>query len=335
MRTKRGRALLLPAVLAFAAGPAAGQDPATHLLVVTGLSGEARFAQSYAAWGAALMETATSAWGLPAANAVWLAETDDVHAAVTDRSTKDNLERELRGLASRAGPQDRVLILLFGHGSYQDGATRLNLPGPDIDGAGLAELIAPLETQQVAVVNAASASGGFIQDLAAPNRIIITATKSGMEQNETIFGGHFTAALTGTGADANQDGRVSLLEAFDYTRREVAREYERGNKLLTEHAVIDAIGAGAGVSELAVDEPHGRMAGTFVLGRAGGAVAADASPELRALYDARDRLHTQLDALRARQSSMPAAEYEAALEALLLEIALNAQAIRRLEGDGS
>lgn len=328
-----GRILFVAALLLASAAmqAARGQEGATHLLIITGLSGEPRFAQDYARWGSELAGAAVEKHGLDAANVAWLAERADVHRAVRAASTRENVERELRALVARAGAADRVVILLFGHGSFADGETRINLPGPDITGRELASLLAPLKTQRVAVVNAASASGGYIQDLAAPNRVVITATRSGMERNETVFGRHFVAALTGTDADTDKDGRVSLLEAFEYARQEVEREYQRGNRLRTEHAVLDAIGDGKGVAAVDATSPHAQFAATFHLGRAGGAAAA-ASPELRRLYGEKERIEGELAALRARRGSMAESEYEAALEKLLVELSLNTQAIRRLEG---
>ena len=329
------RAVLLALLCGVpAAVPAAAQEAAGHLVIVSGLSGEERFARDYLAWGSGLHGAAVERYGLPPANVVWLAENAGAHAAIRDRSTRENLERELRGLAARAGSADRVLIVIFGHGSYQAGESRINLPGPDINGTQLAALLAALGGRPVAVVNATSASGGFIQDLAAANRIVITATKSGMEANETVFGRHFAAALTGDAADTDKDGRVSLLEAFEYARTEVAREYQRGNKLQTEHAVLDGVGDGQGVTEVAAAGPHAQAAGTFHLGTVSTA-AAGASPELRALYEAKARIEEALAALRARKESMPEAEYEAALEKLLVELSENGRAIRRIEGGGA
>lgn len=310
------------------------QESAGHLVIISGLSGEDRFARDYLEWGSGLAAAAVERYGLPVSNVVWLAEDAEAHAGIRGRSTRENVERELRTLSQRAGAGDRILIVIFGHGSYQSGESRINLPGPDIDGKAFASLLAGLGTQRVAVVNATSASGGFIQDLAGPNRIVITATKSGMEANETVFGSHFTAALTGDAADTNKDGRVSLLEAFEYTRLEVEREYERGNKLQTEHALLDAVGDGKGVTDVAAANPHGQAAAAFHLGSVA-AAAAGASPELRALYAEKARIEEALDALRARKDSMPEAEYESALEKLLVDLSRNAQSIRRLEGGGS
>jgi hypothetical protein len=305
------------------------QDGATHLLIITGLSGEARFAAQYREWGAALVEAATERHGVPAGNVVWLAEREDAHTLVRARSSLENIQTELRRLAAQTSPADRVLILMFGHGTFSNGETLFNVPGPNVRGTALADVRA-----RVAVVNAASSSGGFIQDPAAPNRVVITATRTGFERNETIFGGHFVAALTGgTDADLDNDGRVSLLEAYEYARREVAREYQRTNRLQTEHAMIDGVGDAQGVSVAEAASPHAQLAATFHLGlppRA--AAAAAASPELRALYAEKERIEGELAALRSRRESMPEAGYEAALETLLVRLAENAQAIRRLEG---
>ncbi|HEX6307636.1 MAG TPA: C13 family peptidase [Longimicrobiales bacterium] len=302
-----------------------------HLVILSGLSGEERFARDFTAWGAELVSAAETRHGVPAANIVWLAEDAEAHDRIRDRSTKANIEGALRSLAARTGADDRVLVVIYGHGSHQAGESRVNLPGPDITAKELAALLGGLRARQVAVVNTTSASGGFIQDLAAPGRIVVTATKSGMEANETVFGRYFTAALTGDAADTDKDGRTSLLEAFDYARAEVAREYQRGNKLLTEHAMLDGVGDGKGAAEPAAASPHARAAGAFHLA-AVAAAAVNAAPELRALYEEKARLESAIAALRARRDSMDAAAYERELERLLLELSRNGQAIRRLEG---
>ena len=315
------------------ATPAVAQDPAAHVLIISGLPGEDRFAKAYAEAGSAIATTAQTKYGVPATNVIWLADTKELHARVNDRSTKENVERELRALASRAGAQDRVLIVLYGHGSFMAGESRINLPGPDITAKELSALLLPLQTQRIAIVNTSSASGGFVADLAAPNRVVITATKSGMEANETVFGNYFAAAISGADADTDKDGRVSLLEAFEYTRLEVAREYQTANKLLTEHAVIDGVGDGKGVAKAEETSPHARAARAFFIGSLSvTASGKPVTPALRALYDTRARLQTQIDELRARKDSMSATDYESALEKLLVELSTNAQAIRRAEG---
>ena len=53
-------------------------------------------------------------------------------------------------------------VVLIGHGSGQGDASRFNLPGPDLTAADFARLLAPLARQQVAFVNASSASVDFV-----------------------------------------------------------------------------------------------------------------------------------------------------------------------------
>ncbi|HSJ25138.1 MAG TPA: hypothetical protein VK929_10740 [Longimicrobiales bacterium] len=323
---------VLVALVLCVPAPAIAQDGSTHLLIVTGLSGEPRFAAQHREWGAALVEAATQRHGVPPANVTWLAERQDLHDAVGGRATLANVEAALGRIAQRTTAADRVLVLLFGHGTWANGETLFNVVGPNLRGTALAGMLDAIPAR-VAVVNTASSSGGFIQDLAAPDRVVITATRTGLERNETIFGGHFVAALTGaTEADMDNDGRVSLLEAFEYARREVAREYDRTNRLQTEHAVIDGLGDGQGVASADASSPHARLAGTFHIGLPGAAAAASASPELRVLYAEKERIEREVADLRARRDSLPVQQYEAALEELLVELSLNAQAIRRLEG---
>ena len=68
------------------------------------------------------------------------------------------------------------------------------------------------------------------------------------------------AAFADEGADTDKDERVSLLEAFDYARLEVARVYESDNRLLTEHALLDDNGDGAGSTAPSPDSADGAAA---------------------------------------------------------------------------
>src|SRR5690606_33560037 len=129
-----------------------------------------------------------------------------------------------------------VLLVLIGHGSADGEGARINLSGPDLTAADLAGVLERFPTQAVVVANTASASGDFQEALAGRNRAVITATKSGLEGNAAVFGRFFTEAFAGEGADADKDGRTSVLEAFEYAQREVERFYESDGRLQTEHA---------------------------------------------------------------------------------------------------
>jgi hypothetical protein len=229
------------------------------------------------------------------------------------RSTRENIGSAFVALSRRVQPGDVLLVLLFGHGSGEGPQSKVNLPGPDATAAEYAAWLAPFAAQQVVFVNAATGSGDFVPVLAGPGRVVITATRSAMEKNDSEFLQHFTRALGSDDADADKDGRLSVQEAFRFARTEVAKSYERTNRMLTEHAVVSDSLAAARI--------------TF------GRRAASADPRIAALIAERQALESQVAALRARKASMEAAAYEAELERLLLAIAEKSQAIKAAGGD--
>ncbi|NIP77663.1 MAG: hypothetical protein GWM90_00045 [Gemmatimonadetes bacterium] len=325
-----GRALRLAAAVAAALAAGSTPDPlasqSTHVVVVTGLGGGAEFSRRFAGWGAGLVDAAVAA-GVPRGQVTWLAEDEAADPRVTGVARKEGVGATLAALADRAGPDDLILVAIFGHGSDRAGEGRINLPGPDLSAGELAVMLDPLAPRRLVVVNAASASGGFIGSLSAPGRVVITATRSGRQNEATRFGGHFVDALAG-GADTDKDGRVSMLEAFEFARLEVAREYERAGQLATENALLDDNGDGRGSLEPGGED--GSLAASLALGSAGpGAAGGVAVDSLRA---EQARLRTALDSLRAREETMEPDAYRAELERLLLEIARVGRAIRERGG---
>ena len=140
----------------------------------------------------------------------------------------------------------------------------------------------------------------------------ITATRSAVERNESVFAGLFAKALASDEADADKDGRISVLEAFRYTTREVAKVYDGTGRMQTEHAQISD-------STRAVSVSFGKTV-----------VSTD--PRVTALVAERQALESAVAALRTRKSTMDAAAYDAELERLLLAIAEKTQAIRAAGG---
>jgi hypothetical protein len=324
-------ALGLAAILA---APLAGQT--SHLVIVAGLDGDAALGATMHTWAAAMVDAAVQR-GVAAEDVVYLApEPSRDPGRIDGESRKELVEAALRELAGRAAPDATVFIVLLGHGSHRGDESRFNLPGPDMSAADFAALLDGFPTQTVVFVNTTSASGGFLPVLSGANRVVVTATKSGNERNLTTFGGHFANALAGDGADVDKDGRVSVLEAFTYARTEVARSYERGNRLLTEHAMLDDDGDGTGSAEPGASAGDGGLArGVFLAGGVGAPVAAVPAtddPELRRLYNERTDLERRVALLRRQKDDLDSETYERRLEALLLELAMTNRSIREREG---
>lgn len=311
-------------------GQSEGGD--TYILVISGIGGEPRFEQQFSEWGTKIVEAAKTKHGVPAANITYLAAATG--GAATGESRKENVEQAFADLATRAGAGDLVWVVLIGHGSFRGDESRINLPGPDLTAQDFAKLLEPIRAR-IAFVNTTSASGEWAKILSGPERAIVTATKSGVERNESVFGGYFVEALAGDVADTDKDGRVSLLEAYTYARAETQRFYEDDNRLITEHAQLEDTGDGEPAEE--PGETEGMLAARMVLGAggaAGVAIPADASPELRALLTKKAELEEQIADLRARRASMEPAEYERQLEPLLLELARTDSEIRRIRDGG-
>jgi hypothetical protein len=299
---------------------------------VTGASGEPRFAQQFHALAMSMVAVATTSFGIPDSQITYLAEqTTPDPKAIRGRSTRDGVSQAFDQIATRASRGDAVFIMLIGHGSSDGDVSRFNVPGADMTDSDFNAQLSKLSSQVVAFINASSASGDFVKTLSGKNRVIVTATKSGFERNETLFAGHFVSAYAKEGADTDKDGRVSVLEAFVYARREVQREYEGTNRLQTEHAMLDDDGDGAGRADPDARGPDGTMASRFFLQPAAGVsamVAAD--PRAAELFATQSRLQAQLDTLKLAKGVMPEKEYDSKLEDLLLKIAENASAIRAL-----
>jgi hypothetical protein len=287
--------------------PAAACAQRVHVLIVTGLAGEPRFRTAFERTAAILADSARARWGVSDSSLVVLAE-DTLGPRRRGRATRDEIARSFARLSQRVAPGDVLLVFLEGHGSGEGAGSRVSLPGPDATAADFAGWLAGFARQTVVFVNAASGSGDFVGALAAPGRVVVTSTRTAMERNETTFAAPFVRGLTGTEADADKDGRVSVLEAFAFAKKEVERAYETDNRMLTEHAVLsDSV-----------------LARTVAFGGA----RPSADPRVAALVAERQALESQVAALRARKDSLDPATYDRELERLLVSIAQKTQAIR-------
>jgi hypothetical protein len=217
-------------------------------------------------------------------------------------------------------------LVLIGHGTFDGQEAKFNLRGPDLSVTELADWLKPFH-RPVIVINGTSASSPFINKLSAPGRVIVTATKSGYEQNYARFGQFIAAAIADPAADLDKDGQTSLLEAFIMASRRVTEFYESEGRLATENALLDDNGDHLGTPAeffrgvRAVKQPAG---GGSVDGRRAHQVHLVRSeqeqklpPERRAR---RDELELAVARLRDSKQSLGDEEYYRQLENLMLEL---------------
>jgi hypothetical protein len=218
-------------------------------------------------------------------------------------------------------------LVLIGHGTFDGRTARFNLRGPDISAEDLAEWLKPVNRPLI-VINTTASSAPFLSILSGPQRIVITATKSGYEQNYTRFGEYLAGAIAEPKADLDKDGQTSLLEAFLTASHRVDEFYLAAGRLATERALLDDNGDGLGTRadwfrgirpvQTAEDGAalDGYRAHQFHL------VHSEAEnkipPELRTK---RDRLELEVVKLRDSKDKFSEEEYFSRLESMLYDIA--------------
>jgi hypothetical protein len=225
--------------------------------------------------------------------------------------------------------EDLLFVMLIGHGSGAGDEAKFNLVGPDLAVGDWRDLLAPVAGRLV-VVDATSSSFPFLSGLAAPGRVVITATSSPSQRYHTVFASSFIEALGAGAADADQNGRVSVLEAFAYASRLVALQYEQSGEMATEHALLDDTGDGEG--RLAEDEQaeDGAVAEATYLDVV--EVPTSSDPEVQKLLVRQRELNDALDDLRRRRPTMTAEEYDSEFERVVTELAVVSAEIRRRGG---
>ena len=310
--------------------PRAAVDPKKFAIIVAGVGGEESYTKKFSAHATTLYEALTYRLGFDEKQVFLLMETasggpENAARELPGRATAAEVRSAFNTVKTAAAADSTVFVVLIGHGSFDTQQAKFNLIGPDLTAKDYAQLLAGLPTRRVVFINCASSSGEFVKPLSADSRVVITATRSGNEQNATIFAEFFIAALIDSAADGDKNGRLTLMEAFNYATRLTADWYKQKNRLATEHALIDDNGDGVGHEEATAGD--GALAKTFYLDSKS-VEQAGSDAELAQLLAERQRLEEAVEKLKARKSELKAEEYDAMLETLLVELATVNQRIK-------
>jgi hypothetical protein len=235
--------------------------------------------------------------------------------------TREQIRSRLGEVARQAKPDDGVVLMLIGHGTYDGVEYKFNIPGPDITAAELASLLDKIPASRQLVVNMTSSSGGSINLLQKKNRILITATKAGTEKNATVFARYWAEALRDPAADSDKNESVSALEAFRFAERKTTDFFDSQKRLATEHAVLEDTGKGEGERNPSAENGEGRLASSFAMIRLGANAAAARDPAKRELMAKKEELEQAIDKLKYDKAALPEPEYKKQLAALLVELA--------------
>ena len=252
--TVRAAALLALAVgppAATAAGPSQGTKRA---LVICGIPGDDDYRKLYAGAVEKIVGALTSQYGFAPADVFVRfgdpATAGDGPALKGSRGLSDRagIEADAAELCKRSGPDDAAWVIALGHGHYDNRHSSLNLPGPDLDERAFGTLFKGLKAREQVFFITTPASGFFLKPLAAPGRVVITATEADQEVNETLFPLALANVLAAPpeGIDRDKNGSISLFELYLAVVTDVLQRYADDMNLPTEHARIDDNGDGHG-----------------------------------------------------------------------------------------
>ncbi len=166
-----------------------------------------------------------------------------------------------------------------------------------------------------------SSSGASLASLAKRNRIVITATKSGTENNATVFARYWIDALRDPAADSDKNDVVSALEAFRYAETKTVAYFETEKLLATEHALFTDDGTANAVRDPEPTNHQGLLAGEFPLIRSSQDSAQGSGPEKAKLLKVKEDIEAKIDRLKYQKAALPEEEYRDQLSTLLLQLA--------------
>src|SRR3954471_15531448 len=281
---------------------------ATYYVTISGLGGETDYEQRFKLWATDIESSLKKAGG-------------DSSITTLQNPTRDQVRKYFNDLVGQAKPNDGLVVMLGGHGTFDGQDYKFNLQGPDITAAELGALLDKVPAQRQLVVNTTSCSGGSIEHLRRPTRIVIAATKTGTEKNATQFARYWAEALREPAADTDKNEAVSALEAFRYASQKTKEFFETQKRLETEHSVIEDTGKGNGERTATPENGEGKLAAAFPVVRLGANAAAARDPAKRPLLDRKEQIEQAIEKLKFEKAAMPAAQYKQQLTQLLLELA--------------
>ncbi|MFQ5648646.1 MAG: hypothetical protein ACE5IY_01780 [bacterium] len=329
--------LLLVVSAAFAQSSQAMGE--RYALIIGGAGGQKEFSDKYFEQTRRLYDLLADSLGYKEQNLIYLFEDLAYDSLkITAVANSANVRNSMEQLSKKMHPEDQLLVVLIGHGTFDGEWAKFNLVGPDLKDIDYAEMLATLPTRRIIVVNTSSASGPFIKRLSTKERVVVTATKSGAQYFETNFADFFLDALANEAADSNKDKRISLLEAFTYARTSQDDWFEENRRLRAEHPLLDDNGDGVGSQEFD-DSKDGLWASRVYLGPAAPELEAalqkmstgDQSP-LDKLRLEKFQLQQQIEELKTRKDQLAPEEYSKQLETLLIRFA---QVSRKIKQSGA
>jgi len=286
------------------------------VVVVNGAPGEPQYAEQFGEWN--------EQWRAAAQKA-----DADFHVVGDSDEPKTSDRDRLQALLTKVCTNDSepLWLVLIGHGTYDGRSAKFNLRGADLTADDLSVWLEACR-RPLAIIDCSAASAPFLSRLSKDNRIVITATKSGEEQNFAHFGQYLSAAIADPRTDIDKDGQVSLLEAYLTACRNLEEFYKQQARLPTEHPLLDDNGDKLGTPATwfrGIRATQAAQEGAALDGTRAHQMYLIASDREKSLpveiRKRRDELELGVAKLREEKSKLKEDDYYTRLEKLMLELA--------------
>ncbi len=289
--------------------------PKRNAMIVIGAAGEESYAEIFRAAAMQWVEACH-------ANEI---EVILVDGAGSEENQESDRERVLGWIESE--PATERWLVLIGHGTSDRDASNFNLRGRDLSDEDLAKSLGKQEGSRWLIVHGGSSSGPWINALSGPNRVVVTATKSGAEQNYARFGEYLSLAINDPDSDLDHDHQISVLEAFLAASKRVTQFYSNEDRIPSEQALLDDNNDKKGTPAVFYRgvrpvkspaeglKPDGLLASRIQIASLKKQMALTFAQQSEI-----EHLEEQLEVLRARKQLLEESAYYGELESLMMEV---------------
>ncbi len=239
----------------------------THALIVTGINKNAKDRQTKDKAVVDLRNFLLSNASIERDRLAVLAKSRSLARTPSDVSTAENLKEQIDTFAAAVNPADRFIFYYVGQANVVADELRLNLPGADITHEQLAKWLSRVKASSMLIVLDCPGAGLAVKALAGQGRIVVAGCTADQHYS-TRFSEYFVPALSDNKSDTDNDGKVSLLEAFTSASRQLDDFYRSMGLLKTETPVLEDNGDGAASDKpwrFKQDKTDGATASKFFL----------------------------------------------------------------------
>ncbi|MDE0483555.1 MAG: DUF3857 and transglutaminase domain-containing protein [Candidatus Poribacteria bacterium] len=217
-----------------------------YVLILGGVGGEKSYYDQFWSATSRFHQLLTQEYGYPADQITFLFEDEGtLPGLVTGEAKREPVLEAFAQLAEKVQPSDRFILFMLGHATRSASGIKFNLSGRDISQQEYTDSINSIRAEQQLLVFGFPYSAGIVQKISESGRIIITSSSSREGYaSQAGFGDLFVDVFSEPYADANDDGAISLLEAFIWMQTRVDEWYTQDGAMQAEHPHLDDNGDG-------------------------------------------------------------------------------------------